>query len=236
MAIIFVLFTNGENLMESKYLIKLQYFSSMTTPFSISKMTCKIFPQAMLDQIYQRGYIRKNQERKALDYACIVTNGKSILAFDTMGYHIPIRKSRLIPRQEGLVLDLIQGRTAKCYEVSNHTDKEFHILSLPQEYMIGLTRKERQLKQLLMIALDQLEVSNRIEEVRYWLTEWCPENYAKIKDMSFEQAWKKLYQEVVNGWSVKHEIFCKQIIKGQTFYEDIWEREHPPYSTTSLRS
>ncbi|WP_058308146.1 DUF3603 family protein [Gracilibacillus massiliensis] len=193
-------------------------------------------PQTMLDQIYQRAYIRKNQERKVLDYACILTDGKSILAIDTMGYHIPIRKSRLIPRQERLVLDLIQGRTAKTFQIPNYTDKEFHILSLPPEYMVGLTRKERQLKQLLMIALDQLEVGNCLEEIRYWLTEWSPENYSKIKNMSHKQAWNSLYQELVEGWSERHELFCRQIIKGQTFYEDIWEREQQPYPTKSLRS
>ncbi|UOQ86522.1 DUF3603 family protein [Gracilibacillus salinarum] len=193
-------------------------------------------PQEILDKIYQRAYVRKNQERKALDYACIVTNGTAILAFDTMGYHIPIRKSRLIPRQERLVADLIEGRTAANYSLSNTTNKEFHILSLPTNYMVGLTRKERQLKQLLMIALDQLNVGQCLEEVRYWLTEWSPERYQTIKEMTFQHAWQTLYQEVVEGWSIQHEEFCKQIIKGQAFYEDIWEREQDTYSTKSLRS
>ncbi|MGN8644606.1 YjbA family protein [Gracilibacillus sp. HCP3S3_G5_1] len=193
-------------------------------------------PQSMLDQIYQRAYIRKNQEREQLDYACIITDGFSVLAFDTMGYHIPIRKSRLIPRQERLVYDLIKGRTAKSYSLPTHIDKEFHILSLPPEYMVGLTRRERQLKQLLMIAMDQLEVGNRLEEIRYWLTEWAPEQYHTIKKMTFKEAWEKLYQDLVIGWSSKHENFCEQIIKGQAFYEDIWEREQQPYSTKSLRS
>ena len=34
--------------------------------------------------------------------------------------------------------------------------KDFHILSPEPELMRGLTRKERQLKQLLFMALDQL--------------------------------------------------------------------------------
>ena len=42
--------------------------------------------------------------------------------------------------------------------------KEFHILSPQPELMSGLTRKERQLKQLLFMALDQLYSSQNIAE------------------------------------------------------------------------
>ncbi len=56
------------------------------------------------------------------------------------------------------------------------------------------------------------------------------------KKMSYKQAWHSLYHELVDGWSNRHERFCEQIIKGQTFYEDIWEREQETYSTKSLRS
>lgn len=192
-------------------------------------------PPSLLEQIHKRAYIRKHQVRQALDYACVITDGQSVLAFDTMGYQIPIRKSRLIPRQERLVLELIEGRTEKEYKLPNHEKKEYHILSLEPEYMRGLTRKERQLKQLVMIALDQLQVSHCLEEIRYWLTEWAPEKYRLIKRMDFEEAWETLYQALAHGWSERHESFCEQIIKGQPFYEDIWEREQHPQSTKSLR-
>ncbi|SER86720.1 Protein of unknown function [Gracilibacillus ureilyticus] len=192
-------------------------------------------PKEILEQIYKRAYIRKNQERKVLEYACVVTDGRSILAFDTMGYQIPIRKSRLIPRQERLVLELIEGREVKTYHNNEPGEKEFHILSLPPESMMGLTRRERQLKQLLMIALDQLQVSKCLEEIRYWLTEWQPENYAMIKNMNFKEAWTHLYNDLVTGWSHKHEAFCRQIMKGQAFYENILEEEQNNRTTKSVK-
>ncbi|KAB8139167.1 DUF3603 family protein [Gracilibacillus oryzae] len=192
-------------------------------------------PREILDQIYKRAYTRKNQDRKVLEYACIVTDGQAIIAFDTMGYQIPIRKSRLIPRQERLVLELIEGREAKTYHIDNVEEKEFHILSLPPESMTGLTRRERQLKQLLMIALDQLQVSQCLEEIRYWLTEWQPENYSVIKRMNFNQAWEHLYNDLVTGWSNKHENFCRQIMKGQAFYENILEEEQNNMTTKSVK-
>ena len=53
--------------------------------------------------------------------------------------------------------------------------KEFHILSPQPDLMSGLTRKERQLKQLLFMALDQLYSSQNTAEIRYWFTEWSPD-------------------------------------------------------------
>ncbi|MRH43380.1 DUF3603 family protein [Aquibacillus halophilus] len=191
-------------------------------------------PKPLLDSIYKRAYLRKNQERISLEYACIVTNGKSIIVIDTMGYTLPVRKSRLIPRQERLVYEMIEG--TKQQEISftqGHQDKEYHILSLPPTSMLGLTRKERQLKQLLMMAMDQLEGTKNHEQVRYWLTEWDPSQYPAIRKMNFEEAWETLYQGVMTGWSKPHEELCEKMIKGQPFFEKMWELEqdHEQYNT-----
>ena len=94
--------------------------------------------------------------------------------------------------------------------------------------MTGLTRKERQLKQLLFMALDQLRNSHNEAEVRYWYTEWSPERYVEIQNLSFDEAWEQLYDEVKKGWSGKHEQFCENIIKGQPFFEKLWEMEQGP--------
>ncbi len=186
-------------------------------------------PQQLLDDIYQKAYLRKNHERIQLDYCFVVTDGAGILAVDTIGYTIPIRKSRLIPRQEQLVHEMIMTHEAKKYhhyELSKK--KDFHTLSPEPELMQGLTRKERQLKQLLFMALDQLLSFNNEAEIRYWFTEWCPERYSTIQALNFEEAWEQLYEEAKYGWSKKHEIFCENIIKGQPFFEKLWEMEHGP--------
>ncbi|WP_138416448.1 YjbA family protein [Aquibacillus sediminis] len=193
-------------------------------------------PKPLLESIYKRAYLRKNQERISLEYACIVTNGKSIVAFDTMGYHLPVRKSRLIPRQERLVYEMIEGTEPMEFSFSaTEDDKEYHILSLPPERMVGLTRKERQLKQLLMMALDQLKGTKNSEEVRYWLTEWDPAQYSEIRKMDFEEAWYELYQGVIEGWSVAHEELCGKMIKGQPFFEKMWELEQHQEQQNSFK-
>ncbi|WP_413302036.1 YjbA family protein [Bacillus sp. 1P10SD] len=186
-------------------------------------------PQQLLDDIYQKAYLRKNHERVQLDYCFVVTDGTGILAVDTIGYTIPIRKSRLIPRQEQLVYEMISQHEAKKYHFYGQPKtKDFHILSPEPELMRGLTRKERQLKQLLFMALDQLLSSNNEAEVRYWFTEWCPEKYSTIQELNFEEAWEQLFEEAKYGWSKRHETFCENLIKGQPFFEKLWEMEHGP--------
>lgn len=187
-------------------------------------------PQQLLHDVYQKAYIRKNHERIQLEYCFVVTDGNGILAIDTMGYHIPIRKSRIIPRQEQLVYEMIENQEATTYEFSEgpQDQKEYHILSPAPVTMTGLTRKERQLKQLLFMALDQLHSSNNASQVRYWYTEWNPKNYSEVQRMDFEDVWQKLYDETTSGWSRKHITLCENLIKGQPFFEKLWEMEQEP--------
>ncbi|GGF15471.1 UPF0736 protein YjbA [Halobacillus andaensis] len=192
-------------------------------------------PKSMLDDIHKRTYMKKNQERKTIDYAAVVTDGRSVLVFDTLGYSLPVKKSRLIPRQERLVFDMVEGKRPSIYELDNPTPKEYHILSLSPEKMAGLTRRERQLKQLLMMALDQLRHTDHPEEVGYWLTEWDPSQYELMKELTAEAAWQRLYYGTMEGWSKQHEELCGKLIKGQPFFETMWQSENQK-STKHLKS
>lgn len=184
-------------------------------------------PKALLNDVYQKAYARKNHERIQLDYCFIVTDGTGILAVDTIGYHIPIRKSRLIPRQEQIVYDMVDNHEEIKYSFSEsiRAEKEHHILSPSPKMMNGLTRKERQLKQLMFMAMDQLSTGGRTAEIRYWYTEWAPEKYREIQEMNFQTAWKELYEAIQEGWSEKHLQLCENLVKGQPFFEKLWELE-----------
>ncbi|MED5076961.1 YjbA family protein [Geobacillus stearothermophilus] len=184
-------------------------------------------PKPLLDDVHQKAYVRKNHERIQLDYCFVVTDGAGVLAVDTIGYQIPIRKSRLIPRQEQLVYEVAAEAEERDYPLPRY-EKEYHILSLAPELMCGLTRKERQLKQLLFMALDQLYSTKNTAQMRYWYTEWAPEKYAAIQKMSFDEAWEQLYNETKYGWSERHEQLCENLIKGQPFFEKLWEMEQEP--------
>ncbi|MCP8615571.1 YjbA family protein [Salirhabdus salicampi] len=192
-------------------------------------------PKSLLENVYQRAYLRRNQERVPIDYAFVATDGISIIAVDTMGYSVPIRKSRLIPRQERLVYDMINKLEPTSFSFTP-PQKEYHPLSLPPEQMVGLTRKERQLKQILMMIIDQLKQTAHVAELRYWLTEWAPGNYEKIQQMEFEEVWQKLYDGFKDGWSSDHEEICRKMVRGQPFFEKLWELEQGHISSSNPSS
>lgn len=186
-------------------------------------------PEDLLDTIYKRSYTRQGQNRNVLDYACVITNGMEALAIDTIGYSIPVRKSRLIPRQEQLIDDMIKSAKPQHFGFKlKGYKKEYHMLSMTPGEVVGLTRREREIKHILMIALDQLKTSGNLEEVRYWLTEWDPKVYPAVKYFSLEEAWEKLYAGISQGFGKNHEEFCEKIVRGQPFLEKLWdiEKEH----------
>ena len=183
-------------------------------------------PEDLLKDVKQKAYCRKNHERIQLEHCFVMSDGQGILAVDTMGYQIPIRKSRLIPRQEQVVYDMIAEAKLSDYRIPGlENRKSYHILSPEPDTMQGLTRKERQLKQLLFMALDQLHGSKNTAEIRYWYTEWSPAKYSYIQELPFEEAWYGLFEEIKKGWTPKHEQICEHIIKGQPFLEKLWEME-----------
>lgn len=183
-------------------------------------------PKKLLQTIHKRAMKRKGQVKTQIDYAAIITDGKGILAFDTAGYEIPIRKSRLLPRQEQQVYTRIKRMHPQTFHFQQDTYiKDYHLLSLHPSYMVGLTRKERKYKQILMMALDQLKTSSTVDELRYWLTEWNPKKYPRIKEMDAYDVWKVIYDGVKNGWTSTHEEFGEKVVKSNSFLHHMWKTE-----------
>ncbi|MBM7840383.1 hypothetical protein JOC54_003664 [Alkalihalobacillus xiaoxiensis] len=185
-------------------------------------------PEALLESVHQKSYLRKNMSRIQLDYCFIVCDGERILAVDTMGYKTPIRKSRMTPRQEQLIYEALVDQEIEQFDLERKpTEKEYHMLSLSPADLQGLTRKERQLKQLLFMVLDQLHSSASDAELKYWCTEWNPLAYEKLRNTEREDVWNYLIDGVKKGWSPDHYALCEAMVKGHSFYEKLWELEHP---------
>lgn len=186
-------------------------------------------PKSLLTYIQNHAFYRKNHERVVTEYCAIVTDGERIIVFDTIGYDLPIRKSRLIPRHEQQVFEMVDRMRALQI---NHDElnqlplkeKTYHILSPHPNEMVGLTRSERMFKQIVYMAVDQMSVATE-EEIRYWYSEWNPKSYEEIKELTKENLWDRLYSELKEGWTYKHYQFGKIIIKGQPFYEKLWKME-----------
>ena len=196
--------------------------------------TLSELPSELLKDIYHQAYIRKNHERIHLENCAIFTDGMRIVVVDTIGYTIPIRKSRLVPRQEQQVLEMVKELKESNYNIGTSgirtVSDNLSKWKKQEASFFGLTRKERQLKQILIGALDQIQIGENVLELRYWFTEWSPEKYHEAKMLSFDEAWAQFYESISVGWTKKHERLCEKMIRGQKYLEQLWEVEmgvHP---------
>lgn len=179
-------------------------------------------PQQLLGEVKGKAFLRINYERIKLEHCFVLTDGKGILAVDTMGYNMPVRKSRLIPRQEQLVFAMVELSTPTKYEFT--TEEKVHTLYSPEPAsMVGLTRRERNLKQILYQGLSSDE---DVHKLRYWYSEWNSKEYQNIKDFTYDELINRLSQELFNGWTDQHEALCSVVVKGQLFLEKLYEIEN----------
>ncbi|MCA1021567.1 DUF3603 family protein [Halobacillus litoralis] len=203
----------------------LLYVDDKTFDYVLNSL--EVMPRKMLEMIEDETYVKKNQVRHSIKYAAALTNGKTTFLFDCLGYDLPVKKSRLIPRQERTSLEMIDKFEPLTFELEGE-EKVHHHLSLDPMYMTGLTRRERQLKSLLMMAIDQLKLADHPEESKYWLTEFRPDLYNEVKDMDSNQAWNKLLNLTMNGWSDSHQNLCGKLTENQPFLKTIWDDEMKP--------
>src|SRR5690625_3961090 len=180
-----------------------------------------------LDTSASQSQIKKGHRRSEIEYACSVSDGRGIIAIDTSGSQIPIKKSRLIPRQEQQVFELSRKSKVRKFNFTPYDEEEQSLVFMDHSLIYGLTRRERQLKKILMIGMEQLKSTDNLNEIIYWLTEWDYEKVSTIsKEMGCQQIWEILFDEIKDGWSEAHEEFCSKLVKGNRFLESCWELEY----------
>lgn len=185
-------------------------------------------PEEMLKAIHERGYIRKNHERIKIDYMAVVTDGLRTLVFDTDGWDFPAKKSRLIPRQYQLVLEMIEGSEPTDFGATFVTEEEeetveSRILNITDVHTLGLTRREREMKEILMDCLYQLSQSESIEEVRYWYTELFPGSMIDIttENWTIDQMVLDMHDHLSEGWDEQHEDIGLKLTR-YFLYDEEW--------------
>ena len=182
-------------------------------------------PTDFLSDIEDKSYIKKDQRRRKIKYAAVISDGNDVIAFDTVGMDVPAKKTRLIPRQERLVLEMVAEKEASEYKVPEGYKKQYHFFSFEPSFVSGLTRRERRLKEILAVAVDELNLEESPMVMNYWLTEWNPAFYQDNMLLTRDEAYKKLKNETQTGWSKFHEEFTENLIKGHSFLESEWETE-----------
>jgi len=134
-----------------------------------------VIPHTLLDEVHLRAAKREDRKRIKVEHAFVISDGENVLAINTDGDNKPNMKSRLVPRHERLVLEIVEEEpvfefewTAPEHFVEDDDSLMSQILDLKAEYLVGLTRTEREMKEIVMDCLFNLCVSENRAEVKYW--------------------------------------------------------------------
>lgn len=201
--------------------------------YSFIELEYRKIPNQLLELM--KGQSRKrnpktNRVRKE-DYAAVITDGERTIAIFTEGDNKPRLKSRLVPRQDAMVMRMVKDlETAEVwwekptYEESPEEDVREQIMSSDLEYTIGLTRKERELREILMEAVFRLSCSENDNEIMYWYVELFPEMYGDHDTVSRDDKMRAIWDELKTGWTDRHLEFGNSITKHYKDSRYTWEK------------
>ncbi|AIW03414.1 hypothetical protein CPT_Moonbeam16 [Bacillus phage Moonbeam] len=209
-------------------------------------------PSKLLKAIHQKGYIRRNHERSRVEHLAVLTDGLRILVIDTDAMQgegdeediafYAYKKSRLIPRQYQLVLEMIEDTEPTDFgvqfveeEAAETTDGI--ILNITNVHMIGLTRREAALKELLVDCLYQLSQSSSLEEVRYWYTELFPGSMIDIttENWSIEKMVLDMHDHLSEGWDEQHVAIGYKLSRYFQMEDDWKDTAKDAYKATGVK-
>lgn len=136
-------------------------------------------PTDIAMHVYRKAYFRINHERKQINYAFVVTDKKRVMVIEAGDDLKVYKKSRLIPRQFILTLELASGQSPVfvCTDKVNvdHYDN-----------YAGFTRKEKssieKIKQFI-----KLRRSDEVEMLKYLLVEWDHNLYGKLNEKTITE-------------------------------------------------
>jgi hypothetical protein len=176
-------------------------------------------PVELLNRVEEHA-IKGVKDLTYANYCFVATDTKRIILIDTQGTNIPVKKSKLIPRHELLVWDIVKGAKPEIYEFNVKGNIDLRNKNL------GLTRNERALKNIVLKAFKQIKRKGNIEEVKYWITDFNRNiTNADLKEKDFSELYEILSKEIEINWSKHHEEVGRSLVKGRKTLEKQWISE-----------
>lgn len=197
---------------------------------------CKELPRDLLKLIegQARNLNPATKRVRKENYAAVLTDGERILAIYTEGSKKPTLKSRLIPRQDNIVRKLVEDEDVAEIKWEKPEVKKpkgdgsliQSILEVNPLDVIGLTRKERELREILIENVFRLSCSDNDSEIMYWYVELFPEQYGtkEIKNMTRDDMLKDIFDTIKTGWTSRHLEFGNNLVKYYDDSKDLWDK------------
>src|SRR5699024_1646979 len=210
----------------------------------------KRIPLSFLEPLTRLAHLRRNS-KEGSNYSFIISDGVRVLVIYTGGKDTPTYKSKIIPRQERTTLEVLRDlpvTKVNWDEVKDVTDygeggsvpldKEegtYSEVGLTKEYMlnkiahvfpsyhIGCTRRERELKELVLECLYGLASVNDDEEVTYWFNILIPNYEGNLEELSSLDKLNIMHDKIKDGWSKEHYDFGRELTQYSSVYKDVWD-------------
>ena len=112
---------------------------------------------------------------------------------------------------------MCQSQKLSRYPVKQSMQKQmwFHLVS---DELIGLTRKERELKALLLFMFEQLEKNGQVEALNYFTT-----LYYRLKKVPAKRFGPIFFFFLKTGFTSVHEEFIKNMLPLGSCYRELRE-------------
>ena len=147
--------------------------------------------ESFLEMIEGKTLVSDKKNFKKIEYACLFTDTKNVIALEFNGEGISISRSNLLIDDDLNVLEVIYGM--------KETNLNYEILKKIEETQT--LRQEREAKKLILLEINNLYNNKEIDKLKYLYYEYKKEN---IDDIDY------IYETIINDLNIK---FNKEILK-----------------------
>lgn len=196
---------------------------------------CKL-PVGLVKKAREKMYSQTADELYVI--VMVITDGERVIAVKVLkGDQDILRyKSKLTTVHQGIVLRRVENKPSLFdkFDLLDSMKKEDELeqkhplsklVTIKPEQMVGLTRKEKRLKEILMDCLFSLGCSENRKELEYWFIELYPKMYGdkRLGEMTNNDIVLEMYEMLKLGWSELHKEFGNNLVKYYDTFKDIWE-------------
>lgn len=177
-------------------------------------------PQDLLESVEGETDMRDSEGDWITNRVFGITDGKRVLVVDPGDSNTPCRKSRVIHRQGIHILEQSKHQDTIKFEYEAVPEDLDDLTSPPTLLMVGLSRKERELKKMLLEALLCSIHDKNLERIKYWYGEWNYEGRGVVEGLNYETIFRLLFNEISSiGWTENHFKLLQTITKSDEVLE-----------------
>jgi len=145
----------------------------------------------------------------------VLTDGERALALNVAENEKILYKSKLMGAILYQVTSMAKTMNTKLFHwVKQKSDMQKQVTSYT-----GLTRREKELKQILHNLLDAVEETSHA--AFYYLVEWDASYYEGFRHASDNVAFAELKSQLTTGWSKKHENMLMLMANAYPFFKNM---------------